>query len=640
MRGHDEHGDRDFRKAPRAARGAGRGEWCSSEREASAAHRSNGLPAAGADRPAGRVFRVAPEEFEHLQRRIQTLGRRARRIGVEPVRLIDTGERDASGHALVLLSGRAPVLAGWTLAAIVEHRDGRATVRPVGEQGDRLAASAFAAAICEHCGLRRRRTRTFVVVHTDSGEVRQVGSGCLRDFLGGTDPERACREAELLAAARAELDRAGTLAIAPDGTGASIEEFAAHAAHVVRIHGFTSQERARRASRPATADLALRSLRDTPAAPDGADRALADAAFRWARALLAARRDLSPFERDAVALVRGGNIQTRRDRGLVCALIAVYRQRRARSRHLAHPGAHRGDRARRARPHATLPAARHRPPLRADRRRRKPARVVADRRRPPSPRRGRDADRPGEAPHAVRRRRGHRAQPLSPAMNRIKRWRRATPDPVPGPTTPRDTSPRQMTTPLHPAEDATTTPRSSPRTGEDGRPVTEGQADGRHRPGNATSRRRNVSGSKRVSVRTETNHPGERIGAERRATVAAMPGSPAPSLVTVSVHAAERCRHRVKPGLDLHAASGELERLRAMGEISAREPAWLGAANAAPYHLLIGDAIVLPLLPHPGGWVARICGTQGTLTPRRREAKSAFRASLAARKRAQRRARS
>ena len=193
MPGHDEHGDRDFRKAPRAAHEAGRGEWRSSERKASAAHRSNGLPAAGADRPAGRVFRVAPEEFEHLQRRIQTLGRRARRIGVEPVRLIDTGERDASGHALVLLSGRAPVLADWTLAAIVEHRDGRAAVRPVGEQGDRLAASAFAAAICEHCGLRRRRTRTYVVVHTDSGEVRQVGSGCLRDFLGGTDPERACR---------------------------------------------------------------------------------------------------------------------------------------------------------------------------------------------------------------------------------------------------------------------------------------------------------------------------------------------------------------------------------------------------------------------------------------------------------------
>ena len=339
MSGHDEHGDRDFRKAPSAARAAGGGERCSSESEASAAHRANGSPAAGADRPAGRVFGVAPEGLEDLQRRIQALGRRARRIGVEPVRLIDTGERDAGGHVLVLQSGRAPVLAGWTLAAIVDHRDGHATMRPVGEQGDGLAAGAFAAGICEHCRLRRRRTRTYVVVHTNSGEVRQVGSGCLRDFLGGSDPARACGRAELLAAARAELERAGMPVIDPDGTGTSIEAFAAHAAHLVRSHGFTSRERARRISRPATADLALQSLHDTPTAPKRADRALADGALGWARALLGARRDLSPFERDAVAVVNGGTVQTRRDRGLVCALIAVYRQRRARSRHLARPGA-------------------------------------------------------------------------------------------------------------------------------------------------------------------------------------------------------------------------------------------------------------------------------------------------------------
>ena len=72
--------------------------------------------------------------------------------------MIDTGEPDADGHALVVLRGRAPVLAGWTLAAIVYHRDGVATVRPAGEQGERLATGAFAAANCEHCGLRRRRT--------------------------------------------------------------------------------------------------------------------------------------------------------------------------------------------------------------------------------------------------------------------------------------------------------------------------------------------------------------------------------------------------------------------------------------------------------------------------------------------------
>jgi len=197
-----------------------------------------------------------------------------------------------------------------------------------------------------------------------------------------------------------------------------------------------------------------------------------------------------------------------------------------------------------------------------------------------------------------------------------------------------------MTKPVHSAEDAATTTRRSPRTGEDGRPVTEGHGDDRHRPGNATSRRRNVSGSKRICARTETTHPGESIGAGKRATVAAMPGSPAAiaATVTVSAHAAERSPHQVKPSLDRDAPRGELERLRATGEISAQEPAWLHAANLGQYYLLIG-AIVPPLLPQADGWVATTWVTPRTLTPTRRDAQSTHTASRAARERAQRRTR-
>jgi hypothetical protein len=109
--------------------------------------------------------------------------------------------------------------------------------------------------------------------------------------------------------------------------------------------------------------------------------------------------------------------------------------------------------------------------------------------------------------------------------------------------------------------------------------------------------------------------------------------------VAVSAHPAERYQHRVKPALDLHAARHELEGLRAIAEISAREPAWLGPANSAAYCLLIGDAIVLPLLRQAGGWVATTCVTQRPLTPTRRGAKTAHKASLAARKPARRRPR-
>lgn len=197
-----------------------------------------------------------------------------------------------------------------------------------------------------------------------------------------------------------------------------------------------------------------------------------------------------------------------------------------------------------------------------------------------------------------------------------------------------------MTTPFQSAEAAATPPRS-PRTGENGRPATDGHSDGLHGLGNATSRRRTVSGSKQISTRTETNHPCQPIGALERATVAAMPGSPAPIAETarVSAHVAEPYRHGIKPRRRTDAARGEIERPRAIGEISKQEPASLSAAHPRPYHLLIGDAIVLPLLPQAGGRVATTCVTQRTLTPIMREAKAARKASLAERNRAQRQAR-
>jgi hypothetical protein len=351
MPGQDPHGNRDFREAP-LARPSARGLW-HAQHDLDRASAWPGRAQHGPQRPAslsdwvveaqatlgGRVFRIPAGALEPLQRRIVSLARRASRLGTAPIELRDTGERDPDGHVFVILSGSPPVLAGWTLAAIVEHRDGHATARPVAELGERLDHAAFAIPRCEHCRLRRARTQTFVVVHRESGEARQVGSNCLRDFLGGNDPERACRQAEYLAVARAELAHADRPPRpAANFAEPSLERFAAHAARVVRAHGWTSREQARRGSGTASADLALRSLQASPEAPDRADRALAAAALRWARALLPTRSELSQFERDAVAAVTGRPVLTGRERGLVCALIAVYRQRRGRSRHLARPG--------------------------------------------------------------------------------------------------------------------------------------------------------------------------------------------------------------------------------------------------------------------------------------------------------------
>ena len=250
MRAHDEHGNREFRKAPRAADREVRRPTVR-RRRASRASARNGRRWRGSARRAG-VPR-SPAALEQLQRRIEALDRRAGRLGVAPIRLLDTGERDADGHAFVVLHGRAPVLAGWTLAAIVEHRDGHATVRPV----ERARRAARSGRVRDRDGASTAGCAADAPGRTSSctptaASVRQVGSGCLRDFVGGHDPERACRQRRVPGArasrAQARQHTRTRRSRPTDRSEPTLEEFAAHAAHVVRAHGFTSREQAQRAS--------------------------------------------------------------------------------------------------------------------------------------------------------------------------------------------------------------------------------------------------------------------------------------------------------------------------------------------------------------------------------------------------------
>ena len=296
--------------------------------------------AAGAQQvSAGATFRVLRRNLPELNERIGRLARRAERLGSAPLALREIGE-DHGEDALVVLEGEPPAFAGWTLAAVVDHRAAQPSLRVASSAAPALDPQRFREPRCDHCRLRRRRVETFVVWHAETQRLRQVGTGCLRDFLGGHDPERLCRQAEYVLLAFESLAAAAGLRLEPVGAtdGVALEAFASHAAMVVRAHGWVSRERARETGRPASADAALCSLQSTPSAPRRGDMALATAALHWARELLAAKPRLSDFERDASLVASADRLLTARERGLACALVAVYRRRRAGSQHLGRPG--------------------------------------------------------------------------------------------------------------------------------------------------------------------------------------------------------------------------------------------------------------------------------------------------------------
>jgi hypothetical protein len=118
------------------------------------------------------------------------------------------------------------------------------------------------------------------------------------------------------------------------------------------------------------------------------------------------------------------------------------------------------------------------------------------------------------------------------------------------------------------------------------------------------------------------------------------PTPPTSDTVVVSEHAAEQYRYRVKPALDPGAARAELTQLVSVGEVTSVEPSWVHAAKPAPFYLVIGDALALPLKPQVGGWIATTCVAHGTITPTRRAQRSAYKKSQSSAKRAARRARS
>jgi len=84
----------------------------------------------------------------------------------------------------VVIEGEPVKYDGWQFVALVEQDNGQPVVtgspRYEGEQVDR---SALKPGYCDYCKKSRKRSKT-IVVEDESGTRKQVGTSCVKDFLG------------------------------------------------------------------------------------------------------------------------------------------------------------------------------------------------------------------------------------------------------------------------------------------------------------------------------------------------------------------------------------------------------------------------------------------------------------------------
>lgn len=151
-------------------------------------------------------FMILAGRSEQTVKKLEQLSARAQKLGLPPFRIIlgeseyrrsPVNPRQHDHYRQLTVTGGVPKLQGWQFFAKIEHTSDGNVVRGFsGTQEDleRIGGASLFQRMtecpsdCDHCNTRRQRNTTFFFLNQDSGDVMQVGSTCVADFSGHTDP--------------------------------------------------------------------------------------------------------------------------------------------------------------------------------------------------------------------------------------------------------------------------------------------------------------------------------------------------------------------------------------------------------------------------------------------------------------------
>lgn len=154
-------------------------------------------------------YKIDYRKFEGFKAQIAKLNVRCAKLGVPAIVIRELGieekevKNEISGIVqrvdrwhIIELEGAQPKFQGWTLAAVVEHAEEGNLLRKAPGCAVELTNFRQGAPRCDHCKCIRNRKDTFIVLHED-GSQKQIGSNCIKDFLGHQDPHMLAKWAEI-----------------------------------------------------------------------------------------------------------------------------------------------------------------------------------------------------------------------------------------------------------------------------------------------------------------------------------------------------------------------------------------------------------------------------------------------------------
>ena len=293
------------------------------------------------------TYRIPEQNLAKVTEAISKLNRKAQKLNCPEITLTETGTfelveiKNDHGKGTgtfdkfleIIVEGETPKYSGWTFIAVIEPSTEGNFLRTI--PGESLPTEwRIIDQHCDHCNVKRYRKETYVV-RNEQGTLKQVGSTCIKDFLGGNNPHVAARRAEWLMTISDLIEEAQM-----PGSGGSYylqtEAWLTWVAVAIRNYGWLSKGKAWEENQPerATARMAdylMASTRLQPEEhPTDEDKAVAAEALKWGRERYSASNgdkieNLSDYEWNLnVAIAE--EVLSPRQMGIVASLIPFWKR--------------------------------------------------------------------------------------------------------------------------------------------------------------------------------------------------------------------------------------------------------------------------------------------------------------------------
>lgn len=146
------------------------------------------------------TYEIYEGNMDRLSKKLTTISNKCAKYGCEfhfeelgetfrNVKDEDSGEIRTARFITVDVSGKAQI-SNWEFIATIEHSKPINIIRSFRPEVEIPEHFYTVDTYCEHCKTRRYRKDTYIVRNTETGELKQVGKSCLRDFTGGLSAEQ------------------------------------------------------------------------------------------------------------------------------------------------------------------------------------------------------------------------------------------------------------------------------------------------------------------------------------------------------------------------------------------------------------------------------------------------------------------